>query len=210
MEYFELIQKRYSVRRFKEQDVPTEDLKKMIETAGNAPSGKNSQNWHFVAIKNKNIISKMAEAVEKNISDISSNLPEEKAEKFSKFSRFATFFIKAPVVIAVYAGEYMPEGYQELKQVNAKEEKLERLIKANPGIQSIGAAIENLLLAAFDMGYGGCWMTSPNHSGLEIEEAVGFRKEGYMLVALVPVGVPEGDRKSPPKKDIEEIMTVIE
>ncbi len=210
MEFLELIRKRYSVRKFKEQDIPTEDLRKMIEAAGKAPSGKNSQNWHFVVVKNRNIISKMAEAVEKNISDISSDLPDEKSEKFSKFSRFATFFTKAPAVIAVYAGEYVPEGYQELEQVNAKKEKLERLIKANPGIQSIGAAIENLLLAAFDMGYGGCWMTSPNHSGGEIEKVIGFIKEGYMLVALVPVGVPDGDRKSPPKKDAEEIMTVIE
>ncbi len=210
MNYSELILKRYSVRKFKDQEVPVEDLKKMIEAAGNAPSGKNSQNWHFVAVKNKDIISKMAEGVEKSISDISSELPPEKAEKFNKFSRFATFFRKAPVVIAVYAGEYVPEGYKELLQTKASPEKLERLMKANPGIQSIGAAIENLLLAAVDMGYGGCWMTSPNHSGDEIEKALGFNKEGYMLVALLPIGVPDGERKSPPKKNVEEIMTVIE
>lgn len=210
MDYSELLLKRYSVRKFKDEDVPAQDLEKMIEAAGNAPSGKNSQNWHFVVIKNKDIISKMVEEVERSSSDIASGLSEEKAEKFIKFSRFATVFKKAPVVIAVYAGEYPPAGYKELLETKAFPEKLQRIVKANPGIQNIGAAIENLLLAACDMGYGGCWMTSPNHAGAEMEQIIGFEKEGYMLVALLPIGVPDGERKSPAKKNVEEIMTIID
>lgn len=210
MENFDVISKRYSVRKFKDQDIPNDDLKKIIEAAGRAPSGKNFQNWHFVVVKDKSIIAKMVEAVDETITEIAAGLSPEKGEKFKKFSRFATFFGKAPVVIAVYAGEYIPEGYQELLESNAPNEKSERVMKADPGMQSVGAAVENLMLAAFDMGYGGCWMTSPNHSGDKIEKIIGFEKEGYLLSALIPMGVPEGDRKSPPKKDVEEIMTIIE
>lgn len=210
MESFDVIFKRYSVRKFKDQDIPTDDLKKIIQAAGSAPSGKNVQNWHFVVIKNRSIINQMVGAVDETIAEIAAGLPSEKGEKFKKFSRFATFFGKAPVVVAVYAGEYIPEGYHELLESNAPKEKTDRLLKADPCMQSVGAAVENLILAAFDMGYGSCWMTSPNHSGDKFEKIIGFEKEGYLLSALVPIGVPEGDKKSPPKKNVEEIMTILE
>lgn len=210
MANLDLFYQRYSVRKFKEQDIPVEDIREIIKAAGSAPSGKNVQNWHFVVIKNKKVIEEMVKAIEATIDSIASKFSEEKAEKFKKFSKFATFFAKAPAVIAVYAGEYIPEGYQELVDADAAENKLERLFKADPGMQSVGAAVENLLLAAFEMGYGGCWMTSINHSGEELEKIIGFEEEGYMLVSLVPIGVPEGDRKSPSKKSVDEIMTIIE
>ena len=66
------------------------------------------------------------------------------------------------------------------------------------------------LLAASALGYGGCWMTSPNYAAKEISDFIGFQKEGYYYVAMVPLGVPEGEIKSPPRKDIEEVMTIIE
>ena len=38
-----------------------------------------------------------------------------------------------------------------------------------------------------------------------------FKKEGFYLAAMTPLGVPEeSELKSPPRKPIDEIMTVIE
>lgn len=210
MDIFEVINQRYSVRKFKDVDIPMEDIEKIIKAAGSAPSGKNNQNWHFVVLKNRAVIEQMVKVVDYNVSLIAGGLPTEKAERFQKFSRFTTIFGRAPVVIAVYANDYVPENYDELVEVKASAEKAQRLLKANPGMQGVGAAVENLMLAAFGMGYGGCWMTSPNHSGSDLEKVIGFKKEGYMLVALVPLGVPDGERKSPVKKLVEEIMTIIE
>jgi nitroreductase len=50
-EFSELIKRRQSVRRYKEDAVPTEDIVKMVEAARLAPSGKNLQNWHYIAIR---------------------------------------------------------------------------------------------------------------------------------------------------------------
>ena len=41
-------------------------------------------------------------------------------------------------------------------------------------------------------------------------EGLMFKKEGYSMVALTPIGVPLKENKNPPKKPIEEIMTIIE
>jgi len=43
--------------------VPDEDVKYFIDAAVRAPSGCNSQCWKFVAIKNKEIIRKIENAV---------------------------------------------------------------------------------------------------------------------------------------------------
>lgn len=210
MANLDYINNRYSVRNFTDKDVPIEDIKEIISAASKAPSGTNVQNWHFVVIKNKAVIQEMVEIIKKNVLKMSSVLSEDKAESYRRFSRFSVFFEKAPVVIAVFAGEYDISYSEELLNNNTTKDMMERMIKANPGKQSIGAAIENLLLAASSMGYGGCWMTSINHSGADLEELLGFKKDGYMLSALVPIGVPEGEKKNPPKKSLDEIMTIIE
>lgn len=209
MEFFELIEKRYSVRRFLDQDVPDSDLAKMIKAAGMAPSGKNFQNWHFVVIKNKEIIKKMGDTIIDRIEGVSKRLPEDQAQNFRKFSKFATFFTGAPVLVAVYAGEYIPEGYVELVESKDDQANIDRLTDANPGVQGIGGAIEQMILAAFDLGYGACWMTSPNNSALELEKLIDFKKDKFKLVALVPIGKPDGERRSPAKMDLTEIMTLI-
>ena len=210
MEFMNVIDARYSVRKYKDQPIPKEDLVKIIEAAGKAPSGKNAQNWHFVVITNRALIEKMGVTVDEKMAKIAAGLPGERGEKFQKFSRFSTFFRNAPVVVAVYAGEYIPEGLSEVVDSGMPKEDGDRMWYANPGIQSVGAGIENMILAAFDLGYGACWMTSANHTLIELEETIGFRKDRYQLVALVPMGVAEGERKSPAKLPVEEIMTFME
>lgn len=210
MEFMDVINARYSVRKFKDEPIPKEDMVKIIEAAGKAPSGKNAQNWHYVVITNPELIEKMGVTVDEKMAKIGAGLPGERGEKFQKFSRFSTFFRKAPVVVAVYAGEYIPEGLSEVVDSGMPKEDGDRMWYANPGIQSIGAGVENMILAAFDLGYGACWMTSANHTLIELEETIGFKKDKYKLVALVPMGVPEGERKSPAKLPVEEIMTFME
>ena len=56
-------------------------------------------------------------------------------------------------------------------------------MKTNPGMQSIGAAMENMALEAVNLHYGSCWLTSANYAAAEIEallkKRIGFEKEGY-------------------------------
>jgi nitroreductase len=51
MELKELMQKRYSVRRFKEQEVEKEKILKVLDMARFAPSAVNLQPWHFLVIQ---------------------------------------------------------------------------------------------------------------------------------------------------------------
>jgi len=74
-----------------------------------------------------------------------------------------------------------------------------------PDIQSAGAAIQNILLAAVDMGYGACWMSAPMMAKEALEKTLNV-KDPYHLVAFVAVGKPKSDKKPKEKKPLDEIF----
>ncbi|MDD4377105.1 MAG: nitroreductase family protein [Eubacteriales bacterium] len=219
MELQQILEKRQSIRRYKEGDIPEEDIREIVEAAASAPSGKNIQNWHFVAIKNRTIIEKIKNIVDsknESICNEMAKVDEEKANRFRKFCKnFTLFFANAPVLTVVYSTVYTPSGYNEYKLINADSSLLDDLLShRNPGMQSVGAALENFTLKAIDKGYGTCWLTSANYAAAEIEkvlkEEVGFEKDGFFMVALMSMGIPEDNQKSPAKKALEDVYTFID
>ena len=55
MDFNELSQSRRSIRNFKQQEIPQDDLIKLIKAAQSAPSAGNCQPWHFYIIHDKNL-----------------------------------------------------------------------------------------------------------------------------------------------------------
>jgi nitroreductase len=51
MEFFEVIEKRRSVRNYKPLSVRNEDLKRILEAARLAPSAGNRQPWRFIVVR---------------------------------------------------------------------------------------------------------------------------------------------------------------
>lgn len=140
---------------------------------------------------------------------------EEKALRFRKFVKnFTLFYLKAPVLVVVFTKDYLPSGYHELELTGAHQAILDDiLLKRNPGMQNLGAAIEHFTLSAVEQGFGSCWLTSANYAAKEIEDLlekeIGFAKEGWFMGAMLALGVPEDGAKSPKKKPLEEICTFI-
>ncbi|MDR2088592.1 MAG: nitroreductase family protein [Clostridiales Family XIII bacterium] len=216
MEFTELIAKRQSIRRYKPGDIPVSDIEKMVDAARVAPSGKNLQAWHFIAIKNREMINAVGDAIlEENerICRITDAKDKNRADKFRAFVRnFTLFFLKAPLLFVVMAKQYEPSGYFEMEFAGLDNAWL--VWEKNPGMQGLGAAIEHLTLRAIELGYGSCWITSANYADEGItalmREKVGFDEPGYFMSALVSVGIPEENPKSPPKKALSEILTIVE
>jgi nitroreductase len=78
-QFLELVKKRRTVRRFKSDPVPDEDILKIIEAARWAPSGFHTQPWEFVVIKDKDVKTRIIAALEKHgppIKNVDSNLTE--------------------------------------------------------------------------------------------------------------------------------------
>lgn len=206
------IYKRHSVRTFKPQEIPNDDIISMLKAAEYAPSGRNLQNWHFVVVKNKKVLSGIMDVITQKNNDLNNKLASlNLGEDSPKPLSLQTFIKDAPALVFVYAGPYPVTGYELLKSTDASEEELDSITKPSPGIQNISAALENFMLAAATMGYGTCWMTGLNYAAKEISEYIGFKKEGYYMAAMTPLGVPASlDNLQPPRKPVEEIMTLIE
>jgi nitroreductase len=62
-------------------------------------------------------------------------------------------------------------------------------MRGYPDVQSIGAAIEHLLLAATELGYGSCWLSGPLIAREALEPLLGIAAPDH-LAALVTIGVP--------------------
>lgn len=49
--FFEVVEKRRSIRKYKDIDIPDEHISQMLEAARLAPSTNNTQPWRFVVVK---------------------------------------------------------------------------------------------------------------------------------------------------------------
>lgn len=218
MNVSQAIQTRKSIRLYQEQDVPQEDLLKILDAGRLAPSGKNSQNWHFVVVRGQELKEQIAQAIiDKNeeIASVIDHKDPEKGKRFRSFNKSYTLNqLSAPVWILVYATLHTTSAYEGLRFANYPQEALDGLLLRSPSMQNIGAAMENMTLQAVELGYGSCWMTGQNYAADEIEQVISRetefqKKEGSFLACMLVLGVPQGEAKSPVKKPLSEVCTFL-
>ncbi len=209
MELREAIRKRRSIRKFKSDKIPKEDIYDIIRAATLAPSAHNKQMWCFIAISNKEVLKEMKRAIVKEIEEIS-NWPEVKEveAKIKGMRVYSTFFVKAPLVFVVLVKPYHSMVDKLLKLEGLKKGKVE-LLHSHVEIQSVAAAVENLLLAATEKGYGTCWMCGPIIAEPALKKVLKI-EEPWKLMALIPMGIPNQELKPKTLKKIDEVLEFID
>ncbi len=209
MELKDVIEKRVSIRQFTDKQVPKEHIKEIVRRAGLAPSINNSQPWIFTAIINQDIIQEMGKIVQKKVLEyFPHENVKEKMVAQAKVLRFSSFFMDAPVLIAVEMCPYQTVIEELLKGRELNLDDVNRL-RNYPNIQSIGAAVENLILSAFDLGYGACWLSGLLIARNELEELLKI-KSPNTLAACVAIGNPREFLSQREKKPLEEFFKVID
>lgn len=193
----------------------------MLDAARAAPSGGNTQPWHFIVVQSKEKIQQMENIIREKIEELPEILKRHgvdskavAASHVNGWKRSSLFFSGAPLTIAVLTKD-IPSLYYDpyvkyvmekrgMDQFNAF--KYLGLVET----MSVAAAIENLLLAAHSLGYGSCWLRVPFMAKDELEKMLSVRPPWY-LIALIPIGCPDPSY-SPPKvnrKDSEELVTYL-
>lgn len=210
MDFFDAINTRKTIRKYKEDHPPIEDIKRIIDAGRLAPSATNTQNWKFIAIYNQNIKERMIQALLTKYEEI--KCWKESAtfiDKIEAYKNYSTFFKYAPVVIV--AIETRKDSFMN-NIYKARKVTAEEIQQARPdsSLLSMGAAIENMSLAAHALGYGTCWMCAPIVAYKEFKQVLNI-SEDDKIISLLTVGIPENSKvKSPPKKLLEEVMQIIE
>lgn len=203
MNTHEAIFSRRSIRVFKDQPIEREKIIRYLEAANTAPSAGNNQPWLFYVIK-KNAIDKLKDIIESSLTERKDyntqdfrdrldkmSVPEIEGDKLKGMKAFFRSLGNAPVAIIV--------------TVEANIDPWKDFINT----QDAAAAIQNLILSAWDDGVGSCWMCGPLHKSINIKEALRL-PEKQKLIAIIPLGYPETIPPAPPKKDTSEITIWID
>lgn len=170
---FEAIYTMRAIRDFKPDPVPDDLLRKVIEAAGQAPSGGNRQPWKFIVIRGQQGKDKVAELVRigQDRRPAAGNRPTGTA---APVADFAGLLRAAPVLIIVCAIKPATEGPQTV----------------GPFGQTF-PAIQNLLLAARGLGLGGTITTSFREMEREFREYLRI-PDNLTPTCLIPLGYPSG------------------
>lgn len=182
---------RHTTRSFLPDAVSKDDLKTIMDCARWAPSGSNQQPWHFQVITKKEVIDGIARIVADRYASFVDSIPDEIARAhITAYGKYLSFIDTAPVVVAVSGKPYVSYFNKVLTKYG-----LENPFKphdVHPAALSIGAAIENMLIAAQSLDYGSCWMSGPMLFQSELEKYLDIQ-EPWHLVSLVLIGKQAGD-----------------
>lgn len=171
MEFNDVLYSRQSTRAFTDKKITNDEVIKLLDSAIQAPSACNMQSWHFFAITDADVISRLADA-----------------------GCYAPWVATAPLVVVICT-----DGNEIINRFGEKARDLFIL-------QDTAAATENLLLAATNMGYGGCWIGSFNEANLRKELSIDGK---YNVVAVTPIGEPAERTPKRERKSLDEVVTFI-
>ena len=203
-EIYQIIQTRRSIREYSSEIPDEAKIMRVIEAAFWAPSPANLQPWKFLIIKDKEIKNRMVEVVVSRMKENPKNSAMSNSVKESRlnYQPYYLSFKEAPVVIAVLYKPY--PSHLVCGEQLVKNDDIGRLISA----QSVGAAIQNMLLAMTSEGLGGCWMTGPLIAKREIENILEIDYP-WELLTLVSLGFPLRVPKAPRRKPIRAVVKVV-
>lgn len=132
---------RRSVRKYEDRPIELKLLQTIVETARYAPSARNAQDWHFLAIQNKEVLQELNRCV-KEVYAQSTNPNLRARGQDPQFS----FFFHAPAFIIV---SYKEETNSTAPQADC------------------AAALQNIFLAAHSLEIASCWINNLTRLGHE-------------------------------------------
>ncbi|MBR0164984.1 MAG: nitroreductase family protein [Lachnospiraceae bacterium] len=184
----ETIRGRRSIRKYTTDPVPDEVLSEIMEAGLYAPSAVNYQPWYFVAIRSPNKLEEL-----KHIMQVAADRTRPSLEK-----RFAAH----PEVIRESLQFIAGLGNAPVCVLAFQEKPQDQYVKNQSNIhQSVAAAIQNMLLTAWEKGIGSCWMTAPVNEGLGDEIRNSFAPDKGELVAVFTLGYPAQTPQMPKRKE---------
>lgn len=185
MELKEAIYGRRSIRKYKNNPIEKEAIADILAAGMMAPSGVDLQPWYFIVAQSEEAM----KDVKQIMKDSAAAMMPSIRERFSKHPQvvketenFLTTLGNAPMCIMVF--------------VNKPDHKK----KESTIIQSVAAAIQNMLLVAYEKGLGACWMTAPLETGADKKFKERFAPDKGDMVALLTLGYPAEERKMTRRK----------
>ena len=176
------IKKRRSIRSYESKPIPKDVVNMIIEAGNEAPSAMNSQPWRFVVVEEKEIKDKLLRAALPNAKKILEMIKDADPERYEMIKeRYAALkdpvYYSAPTIIFVIgSGRYADH--------------------------SCPLACENMMLAAYSLGLGSCWVGfgAMVTEDKEIRNVLKLREDEKIFGPIL-LGYPKGHPERQPKKE---------
>jgi nitroreductase len=178
------IRKRRSVRSYESKPIPKDIINMIIEAGNEAPSSMGSQPWRFVVVEDKEIHQKLLQIALPNAKKIFDNIKEKDPTRYeSIMKRFDEsedpIYYSAPVIVFVIGqGIYADH--------------------------SCPLACENIMLAAYSLGLGSCWvglgsLIADNAEARKLLDLKNDEKIYGPIIMGYPKSYPEPPHKKKPE-----------
>ena len=198
MEFYEVIEKRRTIRDFEAEDIPKEVIERVISAAMKAPTNDHMRDWHFIIVKDRETAARLLDIVPKGISDDDMNQLikdwnlddslQQECYRNAVPKQYRMLFDAAAIILPLLRQKtdiLHPENVSHLN-----------------GFASIWCSIENLFLAATAEGYG-CNLRIPlGHEGEHAREILGY-PEDYYMPCFIGIGRPKKNADIPKQKEID-------
>lgn len=217
----EVIVNRRSVRELDYVDIPEADLRKILDAGRWAPSGANTQPWSFVVIRDRQKIERLAETYVTERRQMIADHLDKSPQYFSRTELYTLQVEALPkevgCVVVVLGDARIVKYYPFMKLVEASPSLRERLRAvrevADPNdlfysrpliprggleiwLASLAAAIQNMQLATWSLGYGTIWGTVYPMLETALRDLCRL-PEHQEPAAVLPIGKPRDTFKEP-------------
>jgi len=186
---------RRSTRKFRDKPIAQKDMMDIIQSGIKAPSSKNRQPWKFLVLQGtakEEMIHVFRQGIrrEKNESAL---LPQSK-QHIASAKYTVDIMAQAPTVVFV-----VNTLGKNIMEALTTEERVAEICN----IQSIGAAIQNMLLAATEKGIGSLWICDIYFAYPELCQ---WLDRDGQLIAAIAFGYPNEFPKERPRKKIDDVV----
>ncbi len=188
MDTLDAIKNRRSIRRFKPDPIPDDVIITLLEAAMEAPSGKNRQPWEFVVVKEDQraeILEVMGQGILKS-KELRGNVGS--AENTLRIMQ------QTPVTIFIFN----PFGKVPWEPLSIEDRIMEIV-----DVQSIGASIQNMLLAAAHLNIGSLWICDVFFA---YEELCTLMNRQDAMIAAISFGYTDEKPDRRPRKTMDEVV----
>jgi F420 biosynthesis protein FbiB-like protein len=200
MEFFEIVRGRRSVRAFRPEPLAREQIEAVLEAARWAPSPHGRQPWRFVVVQAAAAKERLANAMGAEWRAQLALDGQDAATIEARFRKSHERITGAPAVI-------VPCLY--LADLDAYPDPERQAAETTMAVQSLGCAVQNMLLAAYSMGFDGGWMCAPLFCQGAVRAALGLDAALHPH-ALIPLGYAASDPVRRPRRPLAELVVAWE
>lgn len=189
----DVITNRRSIRKFSNEPVDPDVARELVALACKAPAPHHSRPWRFVQVMSPEGREALADAMSESWLDDMSKEDRGVLEIEKLISRSRAQVIEAPALLLSCLAMDEAKSWPDERRRSAERDMF---------VQSLGAALQNLLLAAVERGLAGYLKGAPLFCGPAIKEALDL-PDDWQPAFLVLLGYAEMGFNPPLRDEVD-------